>query len=77
MTSDYIVSGTDGDDLIDAAYVGDAEGDPIDNNDGNPNSPSTGDDDFVLAGAGDDTIHAGAGDDDVYGGTGMTCDHRG
>jgi len=68
--SDYIVSGTDGDDLIDAAYTGDAEGDLIDNNDGNPNSPGVGNDDFVLAGAGDDTIHAGAGDDTVYGGTG-------
>jgi len=68
--SDYIVSGTDGDDLIDAAYTGDAEGDLIDNDDGNPNSPGVGDDDSVLAGSGNDTIHAGAGDDTVDGGTG-------
>lgn len=69
-TSDYIVSGTDGDDLIDAAYTGDAEGDLIDNNDGNPNTQGVGDDDLVSAGLGDDTIYAGAGDDTVYGGTG-------
>ena len=66
-TSDYIVSGTDGDDLINAAYTGDMDGDRIDNDDGNPNSPGAGDDDFVLAGSGNDVVLSAAGNDTVYG----------
>lgn len=69
---DDIVEGTGGDDLIDTAYVGDPEGDMIDNGDstgaqtGNPGS----DDDYVRAGAGNDTVEAGLGDDEVYGQSG-------
>ncbi len=63
---DFIVEGTGGDDLIDAAYAGDPEGDRIDAGDnllGN-------NDDHVLAGDGDDTVLAGAGADLVLGSTG-------
>ena len=45
---DYIVTGTSGNDLIDATYFGDPDGDIVDNNDGNPNSPNVGDDDTFL-----------------------------
>ena len=66
---DGIVSGTEGDDLIDLYYTGDPDGDRIDAGDAilegaKPN------DDYVLAGAGNDTVLAGLGDDEVYGGTG-------
>ncbi|MBY6113476.1 Hint domain-containing protein [Mameliella alba] len=60
---DYVVSGTVGDDLINADYLGDPEDDRIDNAD----NATADDDDVVLAGAGDDTIDAGAGDDTVFG----------
>ncbi|WP_427874984.1 Hint domain-containing protein [Pelagimonas varians] len=66
VVSDYVVSGRGGDDLIDAGYTGDPEGDRIDNAD---HSDGT-DADSVEAGAGDDTIVAGAGDDTVHGGAG-------
>ncbi|MCB1335375.1 MAG: hypothetical protein KDK26_17460, partial [Roseivivax sp.] len=62
----FEVAGTSGNDLIDTAYVGDPEGDRIDNAD----SATGNDDDSVRAGAGDDTVLAGAGDDTVYGGDG-------
>ncbi|WP_421704257.1 Hint domain-containing protein [Aliiroseovarius sp.] len=66
---DGYVEGTAGDDLIDASYTGDPEGDMIDNNDAI--LPGEGpQDDIVLAGAGDDTVIAGEGDDDVYAGSG-------
>ncbi len=63
---DGIVSGTEGDDIIDIAYDGDPHGDMIDNDDAvlpgeGPN------DDIVEAGSGDDTVMAGEGDDTVYG----------
>ena len=68
LVPDYIVEGTDGDDLIDYDYTGDPEGDLIDHNDNMPGNPPQ--QDTVVAGAGDDTVYAGAGDDSVYGGEG-------
>ena len=66
---DGIVSGTDGDDLIDLAYTGDPDGDRIDAEDALlPGAAPN--DDLVLAGGGDDTVKAGLSDDDVFGGTG-------
>ena len=73
--SDYLVTGTSGDDLIDTAYTGDPEGDMVDNND---HSDSSNDDsieagsgnDTIEAGDGDDTVHAGEGDDSIVGGAG-------
>ncbi len=69
MVRDGIVSGTDGDDLIDVDYTGDPEGDRVDNEDAflpgqGPN------DDIIEAGDGDDTVRAGEGDDSVSGGDG-------
>ena len=61
----YIVEGTDGDDVIDYDYTGDPEGDMIDHNDNDPTRPPQ--QDTVLAGDGDDTVFAGEGDDDVMG----------
>ena len=60
---DYIVEGTLGDDLINTAYVGDPEGDLIDNTDHIDGSNN----DSVEAGAGNDTIDAGTGDDTILG----------
>jgi Ca2+-binding RTX toxin-like protein len=64
-----IVSGTDGDDLIDLAYTGDPEGDRVDANDAilpgqGPN------DDIIVAGGGNDTVFGELGDDTIFGGTG-------
>lgn len=64
--SDDLVEGTSGNDLIDAAYTGDPEGDRVDDTD---NLAGT-NDDLVLAGAGDDTVRAGAGNDTIFGGDG-------
>ena len=71
---DYIVEGTDGDDLIDYDYTGDPEGDLIDHNDNMPGNPPQQDtvvagdgNDTVFAGEGDDIVDAGDGDDEVYG----------
>ncbi|MBQ0752537.1 MAG: hypothetical protein KBT70_20270, partial [Roseovarius sp.] len=61
--SDYVVEGTTGNDLIDTAYLGDPEGDRIDDTD---NLAGT-NDDLVTAGAGNDTVRAGAGNDTVFG----------
>ncbi|MDP3339942.1 Hint domain-containing protein [Frigidibacter sp.] len=63
---DGIVEGTSGNDLINAGYTGDPEGDRIDNNDAilPGEAPN---DDIVKAGAGNDTVYAGLGDDEVYG----------
>ena len=68
-SGDGIVEGTDGDDLIDTDYLGDPEGDKVDNNDALLPG-ETGDDDIIQAGAGNDTVLAGLGDDEVFGGTG-------
>ena len=66
---DGIVEGTDGNDLIDVDYVGDPEGDMVDN--GDEILPGEGpEDDIIEAGRGDDTVFAGEGDDDIRGGTG-------
>lgn len=80
----YIVEGTSGDDVINAGYSGDPEGDMIDSNDaldgsnddsveaggGNDTVTSGAGDDTVQAGDGNDYVLAGDGDDLVYGGTG-------
>lgn len=63
---DFIVEGTAGDDLIDASYTGDPEGDLIDNTGHSDASNS----DSVVAGAGNDTVLSGAGDDTIDGGIG-------
>lgn len=65
-TSNRIVEGTSGNDLIDVTYTGDPDGDIVDNNDGNPSS-ATGDDDSIVAGDGNDTINGGAGSDTMLG----------
>ena len=63
------VSGTNGNDLINAGYNGDPEGDRIDA--GDASLPGAqGDDDLVLAGNGKDTVFAGAGNDEIHGGNG-------
>lgn len=64
--NDGIVEGTAGDDLIDVTYMGDPEGDMVDNND--EFLPGEGpQDDIILAGVGNDTVNAGEGNDEVYG----------
>ncbi|WP_311201725.1 cadherin-like domain-containing protein [Sulfitobacter sp. S223] len=69
MVSDGIVTGTDGDDVIDTGYTDDPEGDLVDNGDGF--LPGEGpEDDIINAGDGNDTVLAGEGDDDVSGGNG-------
>ncbi|MEP1014385.1 MAG: Ig-like domain-containing protein [Paracoccaceae bacterium] len=66
---DGIVSGTDAGEVIDDGYVGDPQGDRVDN--GDAILPGAGpDDDVIQAGGGNDTIIAGDGDDDVDAGTG-------
>ncbi|MDO8327775.1 MAG: Hint domain-containing protein [Cypionkella sp.] len=67
---DGIVNGTSGNDVIDASYVGDLNGDRIDANDATGYAGTTGQADYVLAGAGNDTVSSGLGNDQVYGGTG-------
>jgi len=63
---DYIVEGTGGDDLIDAAYTGDPEGDMVDNSD----SQTGTNDDLIEAYGGNDTAYGGVGNDTLYGGAG-------
>ena len=67
---DGVVDGTAGSDTIDTAYVGDPDGDRIDANDATGYAGGTGQDDYVLAGAGNDTVTSGLGNDQVYGGSG-------
>ena len=64
---DFIVEGTTGDDVIDAGYLGDREGDRVDAGD---NQTGT-DADSIVADTGNDEVHAGAGADTVEGGAGM------
>lgn len=64
-TSD-IISGTDGNDVINAAYTGDPEGDMVDAGD----NVAGNNDDVILAGNGNDLIVSDEGDDIVYGGNG-------
>ena len=69
LVSDGIVTGTDGDDLIDGDYDEDPEGDLVDNND--EFLPGEGpNDDTINAGDGNDTVLAGEGDDTIDGGDG-------
>ncbi|WP_284163779.1 Hint domain-containing protein [Frigidibacter sp. SD6-1] len=68
---DGIVSGTAGDDTIDASYTGDPDGDRVDNNDATSGIGVAGsNDDRIEAGAGNDSVLAGDGNDTVLGGTG-------
>ncbi len=67
--SDGTVSGTAGDDVIDGTYVGDPDGDIVDNNDAILPG-DVGNDDLIEANGGNDTVFAADGDDEVYGGTG-------
>ena len=69
---DGTVEGTAGDDVIDAGYDGDPEGDRIDSAD-NVDCKAPVDqqnDDLVFAFAGNDVVMAGDGADEVYGGDG-------
>ena len=69
LVNDGIVTGTDGDDVIDTEYTGDPEGDMVDNEDAIlPGEDPQ--DDIIEAGDGDDTVEAGEGSDDVDGGEG-------
>ena len=65
---DGIVEGTSGADVIDATYVGDPDGDLINANDATGVAGTTGDGDYILAGAGNDSIVAGDGNDIIYAG---------
>ena len=68
-SNDGTVRGTEGDDLIDEAYTGDADGDRVDA--GDNILPDRGpDDDWIEAGDGNDTIFAGEGNDLVFAGFG-------
>jgi Ca2+-binding RTX toxin-like protein len=67
-TLDGIVQGTAGNDVIDFAYQGDPDGDKIDHNDATGLGGTTGEADYVLAGAGNDSIAAGAGNDKIFAG---------
>ncbi|MEL6618389.1 MAG: tandem-95 repeat protein [Pseudomonadota bacterium] len=68
---DGIVEGTDDGELIDEDYVGDPEGDMVDNEDNIfSNDPDKANDDIIEAGGGDDTILSGEGSDTIDGGTG-------
>jgi Ca2+-binding RTX toxin-like protein len=62
-TTDLIVEGTGGSDLLDASYLGDPDGDSIGT--GNDDIFGYGGDDTIIGGAGDDTIDAGDGDDTI------------
>ena len=75
IAPDFIVQGTSGDDRIDGSYLGDPEGDRVDNSDhsdgSNNDSIVAGDgNDFIDAGLGNDTVRAGADDDRVIAGLG-------
>ncbi|EEW58229.1 hemolysin-type calcium-binding protein [Ruegeria sp. TrichCH4B] len=63
---DLIVSGTSGADTIDDGYLGDPEGDRVNNNDALDGS----NDDVIEAGAGDDSVSSGVGNDTIDGGAG-------
>ncbi len=66
---DGTVEGTSGDDVIDASYTGDPDGDRIDADDVIIQGHGA-NDDLVYGYGGNDNIASGTGDDTVYGGTG-------
>ncbi len=66
---DGVVDGTNEAELIDTSYLGDPEGDQIDNLDAILPGEE-GNDDIVDALGGDDTIKAGDADDEIYAGSG-------
>ena len=68
-SADGVVDGTAGNDLIDSAYV-DAQGDRVDHLDATGFGGTTGNADYILAGAGNDTVVSGLGNDVVFGGSG-------
>ncbi|MBM1219448.1 Hint domain-containing protein [Ponticoccus sp. SC2-23] len=70
LPADGTVSGTAGDDIIDAAYTGDPDGDLVDGNDAFIAGHS-GNDDLIEAGAGNDVVFSGDGNDTVFGGDGQ------
>ena len=70
FVGDGIVDGTAGNDLINTAYTGDPNGDRVDAGDATGFGGTTGDGDFIRAGAGNDTVIAGLGNDAVFGGDG-------
>ena len=75
---DGTVSGTAGNDVIDGSYLGDPDGDIVDNNDAilpghvinDDLIEAAGGNDTIFAGTGNDTVYAGTGSDTVYAGTG-------
>ena len=70
FVGDGIVDGTAGNDLINAAYTGDPNGDRVDAGDATGFGGTTGDGDYIRAGAGNDTVIAGLGNDVIFGGDG-------
>lgn len=72
IAPDGLVEGTSGADSIGAAYLGDPEGDRIDNSDntGTFGGTARSNDDIVQGFGGNDTIASGLGNDTVYAGTG-------
>ena len=70
LTRDGIVEGTAGNDVIQTGYLGDPNGDLVDANDALGVGGTTGDGDYILAGAGNDSVTSGAGNDVVYAGSG-------
>jgi Ca2+-binding RTX toxin-like protein len=70
VQGDGIVDGTAGADSIGPAYSGDPGADQIDNGDATGFGGTTGNADYVRAGAGSDTVASGLGNDIVFGGTG-------
>ncbi|MCY4333898.1 MAG: Hint domain-containing protein [Litoreibacter sp.] len=69
ILGDGIVEGSNEAELIDAAYLGDPEGDRVDADDAILPGQS-GDEDIIDSFGGDDTIRAGAADDSVFAGSG-------
>ena len=69
FTGDGVVDGTAGNDNIGSGFT-DADGDRIDAGDATGFAGTTGDADYVLAGAGNDTVQSGLGNDVVFGGEG-------
>lgn len=65
---DGVVEGTSFDDVIDLDYLGDPEGDRVDNDDARP--PLVGDQDIIVGLAGDDIINGRLDNDLILGGSG-------